>query len=68
MGLRIEIQGETARIEGHLRGGMETQCSVNVLKYMKVFLVKSPKNEEDGIPTSCFLSPKKFPILGLNYI
>lgn len=38
-GLREGIRGETARIKVYWRDGMETQCSGNVLKYMKAILM-----------------------------
>lgn len=32
------MQGETARIEGHLRSGIDTQRSGNTLEYMNMIL------------------------------
>lgn len=31
----------------------------NFLKYMKVFIIKSPNNRIDGVPVDHFLSPNK---------
>lgn len=38
-------------IEGHLRCGMETQCSGNLLKYIKVNPVRSPNIRGYGVPS-----------------
>ena len=46
-----------AKIYGYLKGGIETKCSSDFLKYMWAILKKSPKNEGDGVPTSHLLSP-----------
>ena len=48
IGLKKRMLGEIARIEGHLRVGMET--SGNFLKYMKVILMKCTNSEGDQVP------------------
>lgn len=56
--LREGMQGEMGKIEGYLKGGVETQCSGNFLKYMKVTLMMSQNNEGDRAVTD-HLSPNK---------
>lgn len=38
------MQGEIARIGKHLEGGMETQCSRDLLEFMKVILMRTSSN------------------------
>jgi hypothetical protein len=57
-GEREKMWGETARIEGHLKSGMESWCSGNFLKYMRNTLMKFSNNGGDRIPTGHLLSPK----------
>lgn len=39
MGLKKEMQGETDRTKGHLRGFLKIQCSGSFLKYVKAILI-----------------------------
>lgn len=59
--LRRRTWGETVRIEGHLRGGKETQCNGNFLKYMKASLglMKSLRSLGDRMPTGNLLLPNE---------
>lgn len=47
MWLRERIWGEIAKREGHLRGGMKTQCSRIFLKDIKAILILFPNNKGD---------------------
>jgi len=58
-------QRKTARIEGHLRGSVETWCSTNFLKYLKKIQMMFPNNKKDRIPNGHLLSPK-FLVPGLK--
>jgi hypothetical protein len=53
------MHGEIARSEGYVRGGRETQCSENILKYVKTILMISLNNVGDRSPISHLLSPNK---------
>lgn len=50
---------ETARIEQHLRDGMEIYFSVNFSIYMKAILKDSLNNEGDRVPTGHLMSQKE---------
>lgn len=51
--------GGTAETEGHLRDGVETQCSGNFLKYRKAILMRSPNNGWYGVQSCHLLSPNE---------
>jgi hypothetical protein len=46
------ISGESARAAGPLRIGVEIYRSGNFLSYVKMILLKSPNNEQDGVHSS----------------
>lgn len=48
---------ETARIKELLKGGMEPQGSGNFLHYRKLFVMKSPNNNEGDRNTTVHLLP-----------
>lgn len=48
-------QGKTAGIKAHLRDGMETQCSGNTLKYMRLPVMRLPVMWLCYIQFSCLL-------------
>lgn len=55
MGLGVNTR-ETAKIEGHLRVGMDTQCSGIFQNYVKTILMKFPNNKGDGAPNGHLLA------------
>lgn len=59
MWLRERMWGDIARREGHLRGGMKTQCSRIFLKDMKAILILFPNNKGDESQIGHLLLPSE---------
>jgi hypothetical protein len=65
--LRKGMWGESPLIDGQLRGDMET-FSGNVLKYIKVILVRFPRNGKDKSKMAIFCYQTRIPVLRLGCI
>lgn len=59
MWLRERMWGDIVRREGHLRGGMKTQCSRIFLKDMMAILILFPNNKGDESQIGQLLLPNE---------
>lgn len=55
--MEIGDHGVEGGEQGERQNCMETYCNGNFLKYMKVILMRSQNNKEDGVPNDCLLPP-----------